>query len=338
LKTTLIRTLKFTIFLAIGILLLYYSFKGVDFKSFAEVLGHTNYYWIAISLIFMWISVIIRAHRWNLLIETFHTKPSTWDSYHAVMVGYIANYAFPRMGEVTRCAMLFKTNKISVDKLIGSVIVERVIDLLTLLFLAILVFFIRIDTFGAFFSDKIFKPIFNGINASNALSLIITSIILLIIALSIWFLRNKIKQHTIIQRSKSFFIGIAKGLKSFVLVKNKPEFIFYTIAMWVCYWLSTWLLVLSLPATAQLGLIDALFILTIGSLGMSVPVQGGIGAYHAIVSLGLLLFGLTREEGLAFAIISHESQMIGIILLGCVSLAYIYVVSHRKKSNNNLIK
>jgi len=108
--------------------------------------------------------------------------------------------------------------------------------------------------------------------------------------------------------------------------------------MWVCYWLSTWLLVLSLPATAQLGLIDALFILTIGSLGMSVPVQGGIGAYHAIVSLGLLLFGLTREEGLAFAIISHESQMIGIILLGCVSLAYIYVVSHRKKSNNNLIK
>lgn len=330
-KTTLIHILKFTFFLAIGILLLYYSFKGVDLKNFTEVLSQANYIWIAISLIFMWISVVLRAQRWNLLIETFHKKPNTWASYHAVMIGYLANYAFPRMGEVTRCAILFKSNNIAVDKLIGSVIVERIIDLITLIFLAVAVFFIRIDTFGAFFSDKIFKPIINGMNISKASSAVLAIIVLLVIVLIIWMLRNKIKHLSIIQHSKNFLVGIGKGLKSFTLIKNKSKFVAYTLGIWACYWISTWLIVLSLPATAQLTLIDSLFLLTIGSLGMSVPVQGGIGAYHAIISLGLLLFGLTREEGLAFAIVSHESQMLGIILLGCISL--IYIVSHRKKTD-----
>lgn len=330
-KTTLIRILKFVFFLAIGILLLYYSFKGVDFKSFTKILSQTNFIWITISLIFMWISVVLRAQRWNLLIETFHKKPNTWASYHAVMVGYLANYAFPRMGEVTRCAMLFKTNNISIDKLIGSVIVERIVDLFSLLLLAIIVFFIRIDTFGAFFSDKIFKPILNGINITKASHAVVAIFILVSIVLIIWILRDKIKHLAIIQRINKFLSGIGKGLKSFTSIKNKSKFIAYTLGIWGCYWISTWLIVLSLPATAQLTLIDSLFLLTIGSLGMSVPVQGGIGAYHAIISLGLLLFGLTREEGLAFAIVSHESQMLGIILFGCVSLIYIYVASHRKK-------
>ena len=333
-KTNLLRLIKFAIFLTIGIVLLYYSFKGVDFNSFIDVLRHANYYWVALSLLFMWASVFFRVFRWNLLIETIDSKPTMWASYHALMVGYFANYAFPRMGEVTRCAMLFKTNKIPVDKLIGTVIIERFIDLLTLFGLAFFVFFIRIDTFGAFFSEKIFTPLFLKFNVSNSLYLIILVIVLIISIIVIWLMRDKIKHLSLVTRSKAFMQGIGKGLKSLRLVKKRNEFLLHTICIWLCYWIMTWLLMLALPATAHLTLVDALFVLVIGSLGMSVPVQGGIGAYHAIISLGLLLFGISREEGLSYAIVSHESQMIGIILLGCVSLIRIYVVSHRRKLEN----
>ena len=313
---------------------MYFAFKGISFVKIIEDLKSVNYWWILLSLFFAFLAYVARAHRWNIIIEPLNFHPPLSSTLYSLMVGYLANFAFPRIGEITRCATLAKKEKIPVDKLIGTVIIERAVDLLSLLSLLLLLLFLRLDTFGAFLGNSVFIPLSKKISSTFGFSwfiwIVIAGTVLGFIALYFVF-REQLAKIAMVNKVKNMVKGILSGLKTVYLLKRRWEFIFYSVLIWVLYLLMTWVAVFALPATSGLKIIDGLFILVIGGLGMSAPVQGGIGAYHWIVSRGLasVYAFISIENGLVYATITHGSQAIFAILFG--TLSFILLVSRNKK-------
>lgn len=303
---------------------MYFAFKGISFEKIMEDLKNVNYWWVLLSLLFAFLAYIARAYRWNILIEPLNYKPPFTSTLYSLMVGYLANFAFPRIGEITRCASLAKKEKIPVDKLIGTVIVERAVDLLSLFILLIFLLIIRIDTFGSFLGDSVFEPLSEKISSTLNFSWFIWVVIagtpLAFIALYFIF-RQQLAKIAVVNKVKNMVKGVLSGLKTVYKMKRRWEFIFYSVLIWFLYLMMTWVVVFSLPATSGLKLVDGLFILIIGGLGMSAPVQGGIGAFHWIVSRGLasVYAFITLEDGLVYATIAHESQALFAILFGSIS-------------------
>jgi glycosyltransferase 2 family protein len=334
LKANLIKVLKFLGFAALGVLLLYFAFKGINLESLWEDFKKVNYLWVLLSLGFAIIAYISRAIRWRLIIEPLNYKPSIKNTFYSLMVGYLANFAFPRIGEITRCASLAKKEKIPVDKLIGTVIVERAVDLLTLFILLIILIIFRFETFGSFFQDTVFIPLQDKIiNTLNFSLYIWIALGMVLIAIPVFYFsfREKLSEIKVVVRVKDLIKGVIEGLKTVYKMKKRGKFLFHSVFIWLNYWAMTWIVVFALPATSHLGVIDGLFLLVIGGLGMSAPVQSGIGAYHWIVSRGLVAVyaTITLEEGLVFATISHESQAILAIALGTLS----FILLLRKKTS-----
>ncbi len=269
--------------------------------------------------------------RWNILIEPLGYKPTTLNSFYAVMIGYFANLAAPRLGEITRCVVLNKSDKIPFDSLVGTVIVERIIDLITLVILIIIIFFSKINFFGLFLIKNVFNPL--SAKLSNFFPSAGWAWLLFLIGLGIltifWLFRKKLSRITLFHKLKNIIKGVIQGLKSVYTMRNFWAFLGHSLFIWTMYFLMTWVLVFSLPETSGLKPIDGLFLLVIGSLGMAAPVQGGIGAYHWIVSLGLTIYGIPKEKGLAFATISHESQILLLIIIGAISM-FLFIIKTKK--------
>ncbi|MFZ5939002.1 MAG: lysylphosphatidylglycerol synthase transmembrane domain-containing protein [Bacteroidota bacterium] len=327
-KKTIIQTAKFLGFLSIAVVLLYFAFRGVNIQALITDLKGARYWWIALSFVFSLLSLFSRARRWTLIIAPLNYKPSFWNTFYAVMTGYLANLAFPRIGEVTRCVTLGKKEKVPVDALIGTVIVERAFDVLMLLLLMIGLLAARAEKFGFFFKDKIFIPLGEKITGTFGAGwhfwLLISLSALLIMALLIIF-RKKLYRFSLVIKIRELIKGVISGLKTVYKMKRKWEFIFHTVFIWTTYIFMTWVVVFALPATANLKFVDGLFLLVIGGLGMSAPTQGGFGAYHWITSRGLFfVYGISMEEGLAYATLSHESQTLLIILLGGFSFLMLF--------------
>jgi len=240
-----------------------------------------------------------------------------------MMTGYLANIALPRIGEITRCVALGKKEKIPVDQLIGTVVIERTVDFLSLLTIMVIMIFTSGKQIGLFLKESILVPIqqkvFSIFGNTWELGAILLSLVL--ITLFIIF-RYKKKLRKIRFFSKLFDLarGIINGLKTITNLERKWEFIFHTIFIWFNYVLMTWVVVFSLQSTSHLTMGNSIFILVIGGLAMSAPVQSGLGAFHYIVSRGLLIvFGIPIEDGLAYALLTHEAELISIAVLGAIS-------------------
>ncbi len=330
---------SFTVFLTVGLLLLYLAFRGVDFSEMGAHFREARYSWIGISLIFAVIAHFSRARRWILLIEPLNYKPSLWNTVNAVLFGYLANYALPRIGEVTRCVSLGKREKIPVDALLGTVIIERTIDLLSMLLILVFLLIARFEKFGAFFTDYVFSPIRQNV-ASIFGEAILFWILLagtgLLILILLFIFRKKILPLKPVQKLIQLLKGVAQGLQTVLNMKRKWEFLFHTLFIWFNYAMMTWVIVFALPhITGDLTFVDGIFLLVIGSVGMAVPVPSGIGAFHYFVSRGLhFVYGLEINEGLVFATLQHESQTLLILLLG--SLAMLFLFSKRKRNTSHI--
>ncbi len=328
-NNTIKKVLNYSLFFALAIILLYFAFRKVDVNIIITGFKDANYLWVVFSIIVATFANLVRALRWRLLIEPLGVKPSIKNVFGAVMIGYLANFAFPRLGEITKCGVLKKTDNASFESLIGTVLVERASDLVMLLFCVVLVFFIKIDFFGEFLLNKIFKPIFFKASGFSFMSIIIVASFLLFIYLLLHLIRKNVFGHKVKARVKSMYYGIVDGLKSVSRMKRRGLFIFYSFLIWSLYLLMTWLLVFSTKATSGLSLVDSLFVMVVGSFGMIVPVQGGFGAFHIITATGLGLFGISYDDGLIFATIAHESQTILLIVLGTIFMVVLFI---KKKS------
>jgi glycosyltransferase 2 family protein len=339
LKTRVLKVINFFFFLFLGIFLLYYAFRDVGLNDLVDGLKKTKFSWVILSLVFAGLAFISRAYRWILLIKPLGFNPSPKNTFFALMAGYLANFAFPRLGEVTRCGSLNKTDKIPVDALLGTVITERVSDLFVLFSLIFFIFVFKIQVFGEFLSKNIFNPLFSRFDSFFGLPAFIWIIIIVFIP-SLYLIyrlfRSYLQQYIFFQKLSSIKKGIISGMITIFKMPEKWKFLLHTLFIWVMYFLMTYVLFFALDFTTHLKPIDALFLLVIGGVGMALPVQGGIGAYHWIVSLGLTIYGISREEGLVFATVSHGSQAIMTILLGLVSFLFIFLTAKKPNPQKHL--
>jgi uncharacterized protein (TIRG00374 family) len=338
-KKFLLHFLQYTVFLGLGGVLLYLSFRSIDFNQLLLKLEAANYGFVGLSLFVGYFGFYFRAYRWNLMIEPLGYKTSLGNTYHAVTIGYMANYAFPRIGEVTRCGVLSKTDKIPADKLIGTVIAERIIDVICLLIFTVLTVMLNLHLFGNFFYGKIFIPLYTKIGSAFNSSITVWLLIIgiaLIIFFTLYAFREKILKITLVRKIGAMAKGMVNGLRSVFSLKRRLAFFVSTILLWSSYLLSTYFLFKALSPTYNLTIVDGLFILVAGSYGMAAPVQAGIGAYHGIVALALSVYAISWTDGLTFALLSHSAQSIGIIVLGAISMIILFLRNRKLKRINTI--
>lgn len=334
-KKRIIQTLKFLVFLVVGLLLLWLAFRNINFANLGKGLREANYFWVTLSIIFSVIAYISRARRWILLIHPLGYKPSFKNTFYSMMTGYLANMALPRIGEISKCVALGKKENIPVDHLIGTVVIERTIDILSLLMIMIIMLFVDGSTLGPFLVDNIYKPfqeklisLFGSVWIFWVLSVLSITIVLFILFL----LRKKLRRIRFFAKIFDTAKGIIHGLKTIISIQRKWEFFFHTIFIWINYALMTWVVVFAVKSTSHLNLADGIFLLVIGGLAMTAPVQSGLGAFHFIVSRGLfVIYGISLEDGLVYAILAHESQLIFGTILGIYSF---YALVRKTRSIN----
>ncbi|MCU0455958.1 MAG: flippase-like domain-containing protein [Bacteroidales bacterium] len=324
----LIQALKFTGFLAAGLFLLWLAFRKVDIRSLAGNLREANYYWLLLSLLFSLAAFMLRARRWQLLIHPLGDKPSFWNTFHALMIGYMANLALPRIGEITRCVVLGKKEKIPVDKLVGTVIIERTIDFFSVLVFLVVILFFSSSLLRDFLKESIFIPFREKVLSATSFSWIFWTVLAFLFLIVLFILiryRRDLRQLRFFKKVFEIIRGVVDGLKTITSLQRKWEFVFITILIWISYALMTWVVVFCLESTSHVSFWDSLVLLVVGGLAMSVPVQGGFGAFHYAISRVLIVMqGVSLEDGLTYALLSHESQILFEIVVGLLSLYLIY--------------
>jgi len=347
LKKKVWAALKYNLFLAIGLLLLYMVFKEVDLKRMWAEMAKAHIFFLALSFFSGFLAMASRAQRWRILIDSLGYKADFKSSFVGVSLGYFANVAFPRLGEVMRCTVLNQTNNIPVNKLFGTVILERVIDLFILLSLICIVFVSRIDVFGnffiGFFGEKL-SPLIQMFQSLGWWLALILPIGLIGLILLVRLVYMRISHWGIIQKVITFFKGIGDGMVTLFRMKKKGSFIFHTAFIWFNYVFMTWICFYAYDPTAFLGMMEGLFMTVIGGLGMSAPVQGGFGTFHFLVEKALMLFdivpvtdeitGERYSPGLVFATLVHSTQFLLVLILGVISLV-LFSFSKRKNKLKN---
>ena len=323
-----LQTTKFIVFLVVGIILLLFAFSNVNFNRLAADLKEADYSWLLLSILFGFIAYVSRARRWVLLINPLGYHPSLKNSFYALMTGYLANLALPRIGEITRCVALGKKEKIPVDQLIGTVVIERTIDFLSLMSIMIFLIITSGDQITIFLRESILDPIQQKVFSIFGSTWVLWVVLLALMVAGLFLvIRFKKRLRKIRFFAKLFDLarGIINGLKTITNLKRKWEFILLTIFIWINYALMTWVVVFSIESTSHLTFNDSIFLLVIGGLAMSAPVQSGLGAFHYIISRGLLIVkGIPLEEGLVYALLTHESQLIFVAIVGTISFFIIF--------------
>ncbi|MDR2064933.1 MAG: flippase-like domain-containing protein [Prevotellaceae bacterium] len=324
-----IKILKYLFFLALAVALMYLAFKSVNFNDFIKGLQSVDYCLVALSVIIGIAGYFFRVLRWKILIDSLGYNISAKNVYNATMIGYLANFTIPRIGEIIRCSVLKKTDKIDFEKTLGTVIAERCYDFIFLFLFLIFVIAIRFKVFGTFISEKIYQPVIEKISAIPVFLVISIIVAVCIMLIFVFYIRKRITK---------IIKGLISGLKTGIMMKNRRKFLFYTILIYLCYWLTGFLVLKAIPATVSLNATDALFLFVVGAFGWVIPAQGGFGSYHILVALGLGVYGISYDNGIIVATIAHESQVIFMILLGFVSLIMFLIFCKKIKKTDTEIK
>ena len=297
------------------------------YKSFIGA----NYWWILLSIVIGIASHISRSVRWIILMEPMGYKPRFKNTFLAVLIGYFANLALPRLGEVTRCGILAKYEKIPFQKSFGTVVTERGLDMLSLLTAFLINFFVNFDKLNLFKETSIYKNAaekYNHLENPNYI-FYIAFLIIIVLFLIFYKFRHKISHTKIYQKFKEIVFGFFEGLKSLIKIKKPFWFIFHSVFIWLMYLLMTWIVFFSLPVTSHLGLNAGLAVLVFGSIGIIV-VQGGIGIYPWIVAEILAMFYIPITKGYAMGWLLWTGQTVMIITAGILSLIFLPIINNQK--------
>lgn len=325
--------LRNLLLLSIGGGLLWLTFRNQDLGEVVLKIKSANPWYILLACLASVAAIISRALRWIQLVEPLGYKPRLGTTYHSIMFGYLANLAIPRLGEISRCGALRKSDGVPMEKLIGTVIVERLLDVVLLLSCMAAVLVFEYGKISGFLYEKIYLPL-AGRSGSGAFLLIIAATGLAAAAGAIYVLFRMPNPPSLIKRMRSLLIGMIDGLVSIRKVRRKDIFILHSLFIWFMYYLMSYLFCKALPETAELDAGAALFITVLGGLGMTAPVQGGTGAYHLLVSQGLLLYQLPEKDGVIYATLSHAVSTLLLILLGATSLfSLLFLVKNRNSAS-----
>jgi uncharacterized protein (TIRG00374 family) len=307
---------KYGIFLLIGIGLMIWAYKDVDWKSIATSLGNAHWGFAILAILLNYSATVFRGFRWNTLLQPLGHQADRWTCAHSVAFGYLMNDLIPRSGEVARCTLLNRAEHVPVDKLIGTVILERIVDVVMLLICVCVALLIENEALMHLFS------FIDGNKARLILILLAAGILGLVVVL-----RNLkyFRRFALIAKIESFLQGIGSGLKSVLMMRDKWPFIGWTLAIWGTWVIMTQVMLWTLDETAHMHAGDALFLMVAASFGMIVPTQGGLGSFHYMSMLGFVALGyanaddpLKSDMGLTFAMISWSGKTLVELTMGAV--------------------
>src|SRR5690606_13402356 len=299
-----------------------------DFGVLKSAAKRANYFWFLLSMAISIFSYWLRAARWKLLLGPIGYEIQVKSACWAVSLGYFMNLVIPRSGEISRATSLYKMEKVPADKSIGTIVLERVIDVFFLALFLGLSFIFNVDTIVSFFSFTE-KP-------SLGKYAIVAGLIIILILIILAF-RKKLKGFSLYQRIELFLLGIWEGFKAIMHLKQRFKFILYSFGIWFCYFLMTYVIFFAFPETSNFGLAEGFFLIVAGALGMIMPAVGGLG-YPYVMSLAFSAIYLSQGNsaddgkmvGNYFGLMLYFAQIISILIFGILSFYFIARIDRKK--------
>lgn len=330
-----LSVLKYLLFLGLGVFLVWWSLNKIPEKNwpyFKQAIV-TARYWMIIPVFFILTgSHLLRAYRWRMLMYPMGYKPTFANTFFAVMIGYLANMAVPRLGEVLKCTILARYEKVPADKLVGTIVAERAFDIIFLLLLFLLAFIFQYNIVSHY-SSALFNKAFASSNGSVSIIkiLIVVFVVLLVLAfIRAWLNRNR--HLSFIVSIKQVLKGIWQGLVSVKHLHHKWPFLLSSIGIWLLYLGGTWLGFYATAGTEHLGLDVAIAALAFGSVGM-ILTPGGFGSYAIFLALILEKNQVAPEIALANGNLQWFAQFIIVLVVGFLSLLLLPYFNKHSKTN-----
>lgn len=304
------------------------TIKQTDFNVLKNAAANANYFWFFASMAISIVAYWFRASRWKLLLDPLGYPIPVKSGFWAISFAYFMNLTIPRSGEVARATSLYKMENVPVDKSLGIILLERVIDLffLSLFFLLALIF--NAETLFSFFSFA---------DTSSFGKMGIAAAVLFAVLLILWYSKGFLSRFSLFKKVESFLSGIFEGFKSILHLKKRTAFILYSVGIWICYFLMTYLVVFAFKETSHFGLAEGFFLIIAGALGMILPAVGGL-AYPYVISIAFaaiyITSGQSAEEGRVvgnyFGLMLYFAQIISILTFGLPSIYYIAKIGKEK--------
>jgi len=330
-RKRLLSILKYIIFLGAGFFLVWWQLRGMteeEKKEFYNAFSYANY-WLIIPIIFMsLLSHFLRAVRWKILMAPLGYKPTLKNVFSVVMIGYLANSAIPRLGEILKCTFLARYEKLKVEKLVGTMIVERTFDIFCYLIFIGLTILVQFNLIGGYVKEK-----FNKIGSSSVfpvwLKVLIVIAIVVFIILLIKYLFKKYPQNRIVARLNILMKGFFEGFKTIKNLKQRKLFLMHTLLIWALYLVQIYIGFKAMEGTSHLSITAACSVLTLATLAM-IATPGGIGSFPLFVMETLAIYGIATPLGEAFGWLIWGVSTGIIIIAGLVCLLLLPYINRKK--------
>lgn len=329
--------LQYLFFLGLGLFLVWWSMQQIPpekWGDFKKSLQNANYWLLIPVFLILTLSHFIRSLRWKILMKPMGYHPRTPNVFFAVMVGYLANLAVPRLGELLKCTILAKYEKVPADKLVGTILVERAFDVISLGLVFLIALISQFDVVGEY-AGQLLDPILNTQNAPIPyfkIGIIIG--ILLFIIIGCFIIVRKLPHNKIVVVFSKIISGVWEGLSSIRQLEKKGLFILYSVLIWGLYIMGTWIGLYATAGTNSLGLAAAVSALAFGSIGMIIT-PGGIGAYAYFIAKVLEKNGVGFELGFANGTLQWFAQFIIVLIVGFISLGLLPWYNKKNPNESN---
>jgi uncharacterized protein (TIRG00374 family) len=346
LKKIIINVLKFSFFLSIGLVVLYFVYQHQEtaYQAECELRGipdsecsligkviedfkGANYLWILLVLAAFTLSNISRAIRWNMLLKPLGYEPRLINSFLAVVLGYFANLGLPRMGEIVRPATISRYENVPLESAIGTIVTDRIIDVISILILTAMALMVEFDTIWAFLMEN---DAFGNIMSKFQTAAIYLGGLLVVMLLAFWVFRKQIIQTPLFQKVKKIALGFWEGILSVRKVKRFWTFLFHSVNIWFMYFMMTYLCFFAFAPTAHLPAVAALVVFVFGGWGVVIPSPGGMGTYHFMVIAALAIYGINGDDAFSWANIAFFSIQLGVnVFIGMVALILLPIINKK---------
>ena len=314
------KVLKLTLPLAVGVFLCGYAYSQFTEEQLSQVKTtflNANYYYIGFSVFLGFLSDFSRAIRWEFLLRPLGYRTSLLHRTMAVFIGYLVNVTIPRSGEVSRALLVSNYDEVPIDQSLGTIISERVLDMLLLLLFTAVAFVLQFEVISTFLLSKI--PF------QKLLWLLIGGGLLFVVLL--YFIYNS--QNKLFIKLKNFLNGIKEGVLSVLKIRHKLLFLLHTLFIWAMYFLMFYIPFFALPETANISLPNVLTAFVVGSFAMTFT-NAGFGSYPFFIAEVLLLFGVATPIGTAFGWLVWSSQFAMTLILGGLSFVLLPLITKNK--------
>lgn len=328
------QLLQTIVFFAIGILLVYFQINQLNDSEKTQVVEsvqQADFTWIFLAMVVSFFSHFFRAIRWRMLINSTDDQVSRLNAVYAVMIGYLANGFLPRFGEIIRCGVLGRKEKVKIEKLIGTVVAERVFDLFVVVLIVAGALTLQFNLLYDFVNERLFEPFY-----SRLLPKLIRNALIVIPVLILLFfgLRYLLKRMSVFKRISKKWHSVKEsfqeGLFTIIKLRNKLLFLIYTVAIWLCYFFMTYFVFFALDETKHLGIEAGLTVLVSGTLALLIPTPGGLGSYHQFVSNALQLHDVSQSMGVTLSWLIWSANFAVILVAGLLSLLLINFSTNKK--------